>query len=70
MLAKARRWGNSLALRLRKKDVETAGISDGDLVKVDLVRVTKKGAVVLRNLPTFEDDDPEASVKHDRYLYG
>lgn len=50
--------------------METAGISDGDLVKVDLVRVTKKGAVVLRNLPTFEDDDPEASVKHDRYLYG
>ena len=70
MLTRVRRWGNGLAVRLRKGDVEAAGIAEGDVVKVELAKVTKKGKVRLRDLPTFDDPDPRASVRHDEYLYG
>jgi len=70
MIARVRRWGNSLAVRLRKEDVEEAGVSDGDLVTVEIVRVAKTDSVDLDGLPTFADDNPRASVEHDRYLYG
>lgn len=70
MLARVRRWGNSLAIRIRKRDLERAGVTEGDLVKIEILRVTKRGAVDLSGLPTFEDADPRASVRHDEYLYG
>ena len=70
MFAKVRRWGNGLALRVHKKDLESAGISDGDVVQVELVRPRESGRLDLKSLPTFEDEDPRASVRHDRYLYG
>lgn len=70
MLARVRRWGNGLALRVRKKDLEKAGISEGDVVRVDVRRVARIGSSDLERLPTFEDADPRASVNHDKYLYG
>jgi antitoxin component of MazEF toxin-antitoxin module len=70
MLAKVRRWGNGLALRVHKKDLESAGIGEGDVVQVELVRPRENGRLDLNSLPTFEDEDRRASVRHDRYLYG
>ena len=69
MLAKVRRWGNGLALRVHTKDLASAGISDGDLVEVELTRVPGLGGLTTKALPTFEDDDPRASQHHDRYRY-
>jgi len=34
MRAKVRRWGNGWALRIRKSDLEAAGVSEGDIVEV------------------------------------
>jgi len=70
MLARVRRWGNSMAVRLRKADVDTAGVVEGDLVQVTIVRVAKRPGLDLSTLPTINDPDPKASVNHDRYLYG
>ena len=70
MFAKVRRWGNGLALRVHKKDLESAGIGEGDVVQVELIRSGESGRMDLNSLPTFEDEDPRASVRHDRYLYG
>ena len=70
MFAKVRRWGNGLALRVHKKDLESAGIGEGDVVQVELIRPRESGRLDLNSLPTFEDEDPRASVRHDSYLYG
>ena len=70
MIARVRRWGNSLAIRLRKDDLGEVGVSEGDLVKVEIVKVAASDESDLSDLPTFKDEDPRASVNHDRYLYG
>ena len=69
MLAKVRRWGNGLALRVLKEDLEMAEIAEGDTVQIEVIRRPGRG-LDLGSLPTFEDDDPRASQRHDRYLYG
>jgi hypothetical protein len=70
MLAKVRRWGNGLALRVHRRDLEEAGVGEGDVVQVELVPSPERGRLDLKSLPTFEDSDKQASVRHDRYLYG
>src|SRR3989442_1989156 len=70
MLAKVRRWGNGLALRVHKRDLESAGVAEGNVVQVELIRSPERGRLDLASLPTFEDDDKRASERHDRYLYG
>ncbi len=70
MFARVRRWGNSLAIRLRKDDVGEVAVSEGDLVKVEIIKVATADASDLSDLPTFKDEDPRASVNHDKYLYG
>ncbi|OLE56207.1 hypothetical protein AUF72_01310 [Euryarchaeota archaeon 13_1_20CM_2_64_92] len=70
MLAKVRRWGNGLALRVHKRDLESVGVAEGDVVQVELIRSSKRGQLDLKSLPTFEDADKRASERHDRYLYG
>jgi len=69
MLAKVRRWGNGLALRVHKEDLESAGVAEGDVVQIELTRRPERG-LDLKGLPTFEDKDPKTSLRHDRYLYG
>ena len=69
MLAKVRRWGNGLALRVHKRDLESAGVAEGDVVQVELIRSPEGGQLDLKSLPTFEDGDKRASERHDRYLY-
>ena len=67
MLAKVRRWGNGLALRVHKDDLESAGVAEGDVVQIELARRPDRG-LDLKALPTFEDEDPRVSLRHDRYL--
>ena len=69
MIAKVKRWGNSLAVRLRKDELDRAGVSEGDVVTVDIIKVLK-GKMDLDGLPTFKDPDPRASLRHDEHLYG
>ena len=69
MIARVRRWGNSLAVRLRKEELDRAGVSEGDLITVEVAKV-RKGKLDLDTLPTFSDLDPRASVRQDEYLYG
>jgi len=70
MRGTVRRWGNGLALRVRKKDLETAGVSEGDVVEVRVRRRSERVVFDLDAMPTFEDPDPRSSIRHDRYLYG
>ena len=70
MRAKVRRWGNGLALRIRKRDLEAAGVSEGDIVEVRISRRSASGTIDLEAMPMFQDADRLASVDHDRYLYG
>ncbi len=70
MLAKVRRWGNSLAVRIPKQAASKLRISEGDIVTLEISekRYGERG-VDLHNLPTFQDEDREASLHHDQYLY-
>ena len=70
MRAEVRRWGNGLALRIRKRDLEAAGVSEGNIVEVRISRLSASGTIDLEAMPTFQDADRLASVHHDRYLYG
>ena len=70
MRARVRRWGNGLALRIRKRDLEAAGVSEGNIVEVRISRLSASGTIDLEAMPMFQDSDRLASVNHDRYLYG
>jgi len=70
MIAKIKKWGNSLAVRLTKKDLKEYGLKEGDEVKIKIEKVMPENEVDLSDLPTFSDDDKKASEHHDKYLYG
>lgn len=58
-------------MRIPKRVANRLGLSEGDVVKVDIVeKVRREGEVNLSSLPTFRDEDRRASLHHDRYLYG
>lgn len=70
MLAEVKRWGNSLAVRLKKTDLDRLGVREGDTIRIMVQRIPTRGRVDLSGLPTFEDPDPHASENHDKHLYG
>lgn len=70
MFARVKRWGNSLTIRLSKKELERYGIKEGDHVRVTLHRATKDAKMDLSGLPMFTDPDARASERHDELLYG
>ncbi len=70
MFAEVKRWGNSLAIRLTKRDLEQLGVEEGDKVRVQVERLPGSGKVDLSHLPTFHDPDPLTSERHDEVLYG
>jgi len=69
VIAKVRRWGNSLAVRLPLRVLQAMGVTEGDTVQIEVARAPA-GGLDLSTLPTFRDSDRRASVNHDRYLYG
>lgn len=70
MITRVKKWGNSLAIRLTKRDLEELGVAEGDTVKVEIERLVPDEEVDLSEAPTFEDPDELVSERHDRYLYG
>lgn len=69
MIAKVKKWGNSFAIRLTKKELEELDLKKGDEVKIEIKKIDLEN-VDLEDLPTFSDEDERASEHHDRYLYG
>jgi len=59
-----------LALRIRREDLEAAGVSEGDIVEVWVSRRSASGTIDLEAMPMFQDADRLVSLHHDRYLYG
>ncbi len=51
-----------------KKDLESAGVREGDVIEVGVIRRLETASLQLDRMPTFEDNDPRTSVRHDRYL--
>jgi hypothetical protein len=69
MIANVKKWGNSYAVRLSKRELKARGIRAGDEVEIE-VRKRTPGKVDLSHLRTFHDPDPLASEHLDEYLYG
>ncbi len=70
MIAKLKKWGNSLAVRLTKDELEEYGLKEGDEVKIGIEKVIPEDEVDLSDIPTFSETDRKASEHHDKYLYG
>lgn len=70
MIAEIKRWGNSLGIRLTRRELGQHGLKEGDVVKVSIEKVKPEGEVDLSGIPTFSDPDTRVSECHDRYLYG
>lgn len=59
-------WGNSYGVRIRKEDLERAGLAAGAEVKVRIE--TGGGKIDLSGLPVFHGGDPRDSERHDELL--
>lgn len=68
MQATIKKWGNSYAVRLTKKDLDRLHLKEGDTVDVQLMRPL--GPIDLTGLPTFRSGQSDVSENHDTYLYG
>ena len=69
MIGRLQRWGNSLAVRIPKDEVERLGLGEGSTVDVNL-RPVPEERNDLAGRPTYRDPDPDISVKVDEILYG
>lgn len=69
MLTEVKKWGNSLAVRLKKEETERLGIKEGDRVKIRIEKKIPEDKIDLSDIPTGFDPDPRASERHDKYLY-
>lgn len=65
MIGKILRWGNSYGIRLSKRDVEEAGLHEGEEVVVD-VKAREGEKVPLDWLRTFSLGE-DLSIRHDEY---
>ncbi len=60
------RWGNSYGIRLRREDLEKAGLSPGSEAVVRVARPSER--VDLSSLPTFRGGRDDDSLRHDEIL--
>lgn len=65
MIAKILRWGNSYGIRLSKRDVEEAGLREGEEVVVE-VKAREGEKVPLDWLYTYSGGG-DLSIHHDEY---
>lgn len=70
VIVEIKKWGNSLGIRLSRRELRKNGLKEGDLVRVSIEKVRPEGDVDLSRIPTFSDPDSQMSERHDRYLYG
>ena len=69
MISEVRRWGNSLAVRLSKNELDEYCIQEGDKIKITIEKIVPEKDIDLSELPLFIDDDNKVSERHDIYLY-
>lgn len=70
MIGRLQRWGNSLAVRIPKDEVDRLGLGEGSTVDVHLRPAVAEGRVDISDRPTYRDPDPNLSMKVDEILYG
>lgn len=70
MHATIKRWGNSYAIRLTKKDLARLDLKEGDEVDVQFLSSRRPVDVSDLGFLTDPDGEPAVSQDHDRYLYG
>jgi antitoxin component of MazEF toxin-antitoxin module len=58
------RWGNSYGIRVRKSDMERAGLKEGTDVVAEM-EVSDR--VDLSHVRTFKGDRPDVSERHDEF---
>lgn len=68
MIGRLQRWGNSLAVRIPKDEVDRLGLGEGSTVDVSLRPTVAEGRVDISDRPTYRD--PDLSMKVDEILYG
>ncbi len=61
------RWGDSYGVRIRKQDLDRAGIQVGENVELRL-GTPEENRVDLSGFPLIEDPDPDVSKEHDKHL--
>jgi antitoxin component of MazEF toxin-antitoxin module len=64
--ARILRWGNSYGIRIRKSDLERAGLRPGEeaIVRIE----TKTDQIDLSTLPRFRSGHTDTSARHDEIL--
>lgn len=70
MIGRLQRWGNSLAVRIPKEEVERLGLGEGSSVDLTVRPAETRGQIDLSDRPTYEDPDRNLSMKVDKILYG
>jgi hypothetical protein len=69
MISEVKKWGNSLAIRLSKNELDEHCIKEGDKIKVTVEKIVPQDEVDLSDIPLFIDADTKVSEDHDVYLY-
>ena len=69
MISEIKKWGNSLAVRLSKNELDEYCVQEGDKVKITIEKIVPEKDIDLTDLPLFIDDDKKVSEQHDFYLY-
>lgn len=73
MDTEVKKWGNSYAIRLPKREAERLGLREGDRVEVDVRKAKRRRSRARADLsawPVFHDGRADVSEKHDDVLYG
>lgn len=70
MIGRLQRWGNSLAVRIPKEEVERLGLGEGSTVDLTVRSTGTRARVDISDRPTYRDSDPDLSLKIDEILYG
>lgn len=58
-------WGNSYGIRVRKEDLDRAGLTPGAEV---VVRIEEQGKVDLTGFPAFKGGGKDDSIRHDEVI--
>lgn len=66
LTAKVLRWGNSYGLRIRKADLERAGLKPGEEAVVRLERPAEK--IDLSHIRTFHSGRTDTAERHDEVV--
>jgi len=69
MIGEVKKWGNSLAVRLSKNELDEYCVQEGDRIKITIEKIVPEEEIELNDLPLFSDDDTKISEQHDVYLY-